>query len=182
LIAYVMGEGRVGTRNCHESCGLCSAAYFCMSAGHENGGRIRFLLPTFYDLSCCSTMCCPLTTWSATSNFSDRALNEFGIEGITTTITLHLRSLVVVPSPASLARWLMIDSSTTPPRQRPGSGTRPVRSAAATGLVGQPLAPHPAPRASPLSRNTRPGLSLHDIAQKECYHRKMLRERSWVIV
>jgi hypothetical protein len=36
-------------------------------------------------------MYCPLTTWFATSNFSDRALNEFVTEGITTTITLHLR-------------------------------------------------------------------------------------------
>ena len=35
--------------------------------------------------------------------------------------------------------------------------------------------------ASPLSENTWPGLSLHDIAQKECYHRKRLRERSWTI-
>jgi acetyl-CoA carboxylase, biotin carboxylase subunit len=36
-------------------------------------------------------MYCPLTTWCVTSSFSDRALDEFVIEGITTTITLHTR-------------------------------------------------------------------------------------------
>jgi hypothetical protein len=39
----------------------------------------RHRRPTFYDLSCCSTMHYPLTTWFATSNFSDRALDEFVI-------------------------------------------------------------------------------------------------------
>jgi biotin carboxylase len=51
----------------------------------------RHRCPTFYDLSCCSTMYCPLTTWFATSNSSDRALDEFVIEDITTTIPLHPR-------------------------------------------------------------------------------------------
>jgi hypothetical protein len=36
-------------------------------------------------------MYCPLTTWFATSNSSDRALDEFVIEDITTTIPLHPR-------------------------------------------------------------------------------------------
>lgn len=36
-------------------------------------------------------MDCPRTTWFATSIVSDRALDEFVIEGITTTIPLHQR-------------------------------------------------------------------------------------------
>ena len=53
----------------------------------------RHRCPTFYDLPCCSTIYGPLTIWFATSNFSDRALDECVIEGITTTIPFHPRIL-----------------------------------------------------------------------------------------
>jgi len=60
---------------------------------------------------------------------------------------------------AARARWVMIDSSTTPPRQKPESGNRLVRSVARTRSVCHPLATDHLP----LARRLRSCLPATDL-------------------